>query len=156
MTQFLKKTNLAIQKCEDHIRTHSLEGSEVEFFLAQYLAVVLCGEMHEGILDAVKERAESSNDPAIKVFIPKAASKLLRSIGKNEISGFLRHFGETVSGKFEGKLNEQQISRYSNTVKDRHSVAHTSRGNNVTFRELKESAEIADNILKYIREALEG
>ena len=156
MTQFLKKTSLAIQICENHIRTHNLEGSEVEFYLTQYLAVVLCGEMHQQILEAIKEKAECANDPAIKIFIPNAGSRLLRSIGKNEISGFLKHFGETVSGKFEGKLNEQQISKYSNTVKDRHSVAHISQGNNVTFRELKESAEIADNILKYIREALEG
>jgi hypothetical protein len=151
---FLPRTDLAIQECEQHLVETGALGSPVESYLTQHILVILCAEMQQEIYKLVKHRCSKNTDEYLAKFVETAQEKVLRSVQKAEIAGFLGHFGLSVKEQFNKSISESEISIYNNAVLSRHDVAHRM-GSNTTFEELKSATEIAKRILGSIEVILD-
>lgn len=150
---FLQRTDLAIQDCEQHLIETRAFGSPVESYLTQHILVILCAEMQQEIYKLVKQRCSTNSDQYLMKFIESTQEKVLRSVQKAEIAGFLGYFGLGVKDQFNKSISESEVSIYNNAVLSRHDVAHRM-GSTTTFEELKSATEIAKRILSRIDQIL--
>lgn len=151
---WLNRTSTVIEDCEAIVMNSAVTGSPIESYLVQHALVVLCAEMQQEIYKIVRQRADQTNDQQLSNFISKAAGRVLRSVGKTELAGFVGLFGQNEKEKFNQLLNETAVTKYNNAVNNRHDVAHKS-GVQVTFSELKEAVVAASGILQAIVASLE-
>lgn len=122
-------------------------GSPIESYLVQHALVVLCAEIQQEVYEIVRVRAAQTDDMQLASFVSNAAQRVLRSVGKSELAGFVGHFGQEEKAKFNELLDEAEVTKYNNAVNNRHDVAHRN-GVQVTFSELKDAVSAASNILQ--------
>jgi hypothetical protein len=146
MPQLLLRTNAAVQDCERHLTDSGAFGTEIESYLTQYLLVILCADVQQEMYRLSEERALIANDAALSSFIAASSRKLLRSVRKSEIAGFIEMFGAGCKAKLDNQLDEAEISIYSNAVGLRHDVAHKF-GSSISFLDLKKAVAIAEKLL---------
>ena len=153
MTTRLPRTQLAIQNCRDHIIATNSEGSVIESFLTQHILVVMCAEVEQEIISILERRVSHPSDSELKNFAVAAGKKVLRSIGKKELSGFLNNFGSAAKEHFQNSVSDEKATLYGNVVSNRHKVAHSS-GGNITFRELERGIDAALEVLAAVDTAI--
>jgi hypothetical protein len=146
MSRLLLRTNAALEDCERHLVAVSAVGTEIESYLTQYLLVILCAEVQQELYSLAESRAATAKDEALTSFIALSSRKVLRSVKKSEIAGFLEMFGSGCKEKFNGKIDEPSVVVYDNAVANRHDVAHKN-GSQVTFKELKDAVLMAEKLL---------
>ena len=115
--------------------------------------MVLCAEVQTELYGLVESRAAAAKDEALRSFISLSSRKVLRSVMKSEIAGFLEMFGSGCKEKFNAKIDEHSVVIYNNAVSNRHGVAHNN-GSQVTFKELKEAVVTAEKLLIAAAEAI--
>jgi hypothetical protein len=83
-------------------------GTEIEAYLTQYLVVILCADIQQEIYRLSEERAALISDAGISSFISVTSRKLLRSIKKGEIVGYVAMFGTDCKDKLNSQLPIQK------------------------------------------------
>ena len=150
----LVRTTAIIEDCEAVVSSPEVIGSPIESYLVQHALVVLCAEIQQEIYEIVRARAAQADDHQLANFVSNAAQRVLRSVGKSELAGFVGHFGQQEKTKFNELVDETEVTKYNNAVNNRHDVAHRS-GVQVTFSELKDAVSAASNILQALAVAIE-
>jgi hypothetical protein len=153
MSRLLLRTNVALEDCERHLVSVNAVGTEIESYLTQYLLVILCAEVQQELYSLVEGRAAVAKDHALTSFVSLSSRKVLRSVKKSEIAGFLEMFGAGCKEKFNGKIDDLSVAVYNNAVASRHDVAHKN-GSQVTFKELKDAVTMAEKLLVAAAEAI--
>jgi len=151
------RTETALEESERFLTDNQLMGNPVEAYLSQYLLISLCAEIQQAIYSTVATHF-SKSDASHKLddYVSNSSKKILRSFEKNEIAGYLDHFGTATKDAFNEALTgcDQQIELYSGIVKSRHSVAHDG-GCKKSFREIKAGLLAAEMIVNAVERALE-
>ena len=153
MASILLRTQLAIDNCRGHLDSAEAWGSEIESYLTQHLLVILCADVQQAIYSVLEARADKASDVELKHFALNTGKRVLRSIGKSEIAGFVGYFGSEAKQYLNENVNEMEVTIYNNAVSNRHDVAH-SLGSNITFRELADIMTAAINLIAVIESAI--
>jgi hypothetical protein len=108
MPKILLRTHAAMEDCEKHLQASGAGGTEIEAYLTQYLVVILCADIQQEIYRLSEERAALISDAGISSFISVTSRKLLRSIKKGEIVGYVAMFGTDCKDKLNSQLPIQK------------------------------------------------
>lgn len=152
MEKLLLKTQLAFDSCKQHLETSKTWGSEIESYLTQHILVIMCADVQQEIYRVVENRVDAVKDIPIKNFVVASCKRILRSVGKTEIAGFIGNFGNDAKSHLN-QIEEKTVTIYNNAVSNRHDVAH-STGSNITFRELEDAIEAARKLISLASEAI--
>lgn len=162
MDNFLLKTVQILEECKQHLEDTNNFASSIEKYLTQYVAVIFCADMEEALKQIFVNRIEEGltclTDAQLKEFAFNQLKRLKsNSLDKGDIANHIKTFSPKAKDLFNEQLEEKnrEISFYSNVVKHRHSIAHTSSQNQITFRELEEAVEAAKIILNAMQIALQ-
>jgi succinate dehydrogenase flavin-adding protein (antitoxin of CptAB toxin-antitoxin module) len=162
MDKFLLKTELVLDDCREHLLATNNLDSAIASYLTQYVAVIFCAEMEQNVKkifnDLLEKRVTNLSDKELKEFINNQLKRLKSSsLDKGDIADYIKNFSVSAKERFNEHLQEKdrEISNYSNVVKRRHLVAHTSEQNQVSFRELEKAVEAAKIILNAMQIALQ-
>jgi len=151
----LLRTKNALRECQEHLARTSTDGSIIESYLTQHILVVLSADMQQAIYELLDKKAQQVQQESIRLFVSAAGQALLRSVRKSAISGFVAKFGEAAKDIFDSNLldKDQEITRYSNAIKNRDSVAH-KQGVQITFGELEGAVAAGELLLLAVDRAL--
>src|SRR5436853_519048 len=89
------RTQTALNDCEQHLQDSGAIGSPIESYLTEYLLILMCADMQEAMYKVIEEWADRSGNPSLKEFIAASSRRVLRSVKKSEIAGFVGLFGST-------------------------------------------------------------
>jgi hypothetical protein len=153
MAMALVRTTLALTEVEQHLTSTGVVGSSIEAYLTQYLLILLCAEVQEEVSSIVSSAGSRGCDPVLAEFVGQACNRVLRSVGKDEISKLAGMFGAGPKARLNAALDERAVTSYSNAVGARHQVAHKA-GASVTLREVGEAVAAAGTILAALEAAL--
>lgn len=153
MTGKLLRTKLALDNCRSHLVEANSEGTEIEAYLAQHILVIMCAEIQQELYATLELRLNLSADSNITNFALVAGKKILRSIGKGEVVGFVNNFGGAAKNYMNDNLSDREVALYNNAVSNRHDVAHSS-GSNITFRELDDILDAASKFIDVFKVAI--
>lgn len=153
MESKLLRTQLSVDSCRTHIETAEAWGSEIESYLTQHVLVILCAEVQQEFYSILESRANEAQDTELKNFALMAGKRVLRSIGKSEVAGFVGYFGNEAKEYLNQHVDEREITLYNNAVSSRHDVAH-STGSNITFREIDDILVAARNFIGVFEQAI--
>lgn len=153
---YLLRTRTAFEECKTHIEEEKLSGTPIEFFLTQYLLVLLSSNVQEEItkisIGAITHSPECSY---LEKYVTESIGRLFRSVAKSELAGMLGYFSEDVKNDFNSRLNEIDVSLYSNAISARHKVAHKS-GSDISFIDLENGINGAVKIINAYEAALQN
>lgn len=153
MTTLLVRTRAAVDDCEQHLKDTGASGTEIEAYLTQYVLVVMCAEIEQAVHSILERRVAGTADPDLTRFALSSGQRVLRSVSKNELAGFVGRFGDHAKEKLDSLLDETEVTLYNNAVKARHDIAH-SRGATLTFSELLKALEVADKVIDAVNQAM--
>lgn len=153
MEMLLLRTQLAFDNCQEHLNISNAWGSAIESYLTQHVLVIMCADVQQEIYSVVEKRADMADDVALKNYAVATCKKVLRSIGKGEVAGFVGHFGGDAKEYLNNNIDDEDVTIYNNAVSSRHDVAH-SIGVNVTFRELEDAIKAARKLITVVSEAI--
>ncbi len=153
MEKLLLRTSSAVSEIEDHLKETLSAGTPIEFYLTQHILILLCAEMQQEIHRIVALRVSVLGDEVLKNYVSSTSSKILRSVMKSDIAGFVKMFGDDPKLKFDSLINDNEVTVYNQAVTERHKTAH-SHGAQITFKELKGAIQVAKKILKAVEESI--
>jgi len=119
----------------------------VQNCLAQYLAVVFYSEMEERIAEIISHRLQEYTSSPIGLFLSSNMEKIIRRTQKSDLAELLNVFGEGFKTSFNTKVQETDVSIYSNVITARHNVGHR-QGSNITLAEIEKAVQSANKILE--------
>lgn len=154
MDKVLLRTRAVINDCEKHLESTGAFGSEIEFYLAQHILVILCADVQQEIYQIAESRAVIAGDNELVNYVISSGRRILRSVQKDEIASFIGLFGSQAKDKLNSLVNERDVTLYNNAVRSRHDVAH-KLGAQITIGDLKNTATAATRLLEAVRESLE-
>ncbi len=149
MERLLLRTQLVFDNCQEHLERCNAWGTEIESYLTQHVLVIMCADVQQELYRTLEERAEHTGDAALKNYAIATCKRVLRSIGKSEVAGFVGYFGSDAKEYLNENINDEEITLYNNAVSGRHAIAHQG-GSNITFRELRSVMEAARNFIKIV------
>lgn len=153
MAKVLLRTSAAIEDCESHLSTSGAYGTAIESYLTQHILILLCADIQQDIYRIAEMRADITGDREIVNYVSSTGKRVLRSVQKNEIAGFVGLFGSDAKEALDSLVNESEVTIYNAAVKNRHDVAH-KQGVQITFRELKEIVLVAERLLEAVAKSL--
>lgn len=153
MGSLLLRTQLAFDNCKNHLDESNAWNTEIESYLTQHVLVIMCADVQQEIYKVVEKRVDLADDSAIKNFAVASCKRVLRSVGKSEIAGFVGHFGADAKSYLNNQVEDEIVTNYNNAVTNRHDIAHSS-GSNITFRELETAIEAARALIQAVSEAI--
>jgi len=153
MDKLLLRTQLAFDNCKEHLEKSGALGTEIESYLTQHVLVVLCADVQQELYSTLEKRAEKAGDVALKDYAVATCKRVLRSIGKKEVVGFVGYFGREAKDYLNANVNDVEVQLYNNAVSGRHDVAHKT-GSNITFRELALAMNAARNFINVVSKAI--
>src|SRR6266481_7368207 len=124
----LKPVDDTIVICQGHLGATGCRGTQIDIFLANYLAVQIHSAFQQEIERLLENRANHVGDPALREFMISCVNAIFRSTRISEIAGLLSRFGDKYKEMFK---NEMQIQPRASTswdsiVSHRHGIAHGS------------------------------
>jgi hypothetical protein len=147
-----------MEECKAVLSNPKSSGSSIESYLVQYALIVLCAEIEEKVTDIVKNRAFLTCDESLANFVSTISRRVLRSVKKNELAGFVGYFGKKEQGKFNDffmdDTGQKRVQSYDNAINARHSIAHGGSGVQVTFSELESAISVAQHILQAFEQSI--
>ena len=146
MPEHLSRTQVAFEECKTHLQETKAAGSPVESYLAGHILVLLCADMEQALYRIATRRAQRATDSLLQTFVSNASPRILRSVQKGEIADFLGSFGPDCKTRFNGALEDRDVTRYNNAVQNRHKAAH-GQGSTTAFLELQAIINAAHKIL---------
>ena len=117
------------------------------------MLVVLCAEVQQDIYRLVEDNAKNETTASFQNFVATASKRLLRSVQKGDLAGFLAYFSPDKKSYFNESLDEVKVTLYNNAVQNRHNVAH-SGGSNMTLAEVEAAVNATVHVLEKFQEAL--
>lgn len=153
MGKLLLRTCSAVSDCEDHLRATLTSGTAIEFYLTQHILIILCAEMQQEINKIAESRVSYLGDEGMRSYVLSTSGKILRSVKKTDIAGFVNLFGEKSKSKFNSLIIDNEVTIYNQAVSDRHKTAH-SHGAQITFAELKDAIKVAKKILNAVEKSI--
>ena len=147
----------AIETCDAHIQA-SGSDPEIEAILAQHIASVAYAEFEALIKRMIHERTSRHDDEPLSSFAAVAASRLIRSIKINELSGSLGWFGDDHKKDFSSALADvpEAVAAWNNVLTGRHGLAHEQRTQpTLTLIDVKRDTFRARAILDAYLDAIE-
>lgn len=153
MEKLLLRSQLAFDNCKEHLDESGAWGTEIESYLTQHVLVIMCADIQQEIYGVLERRAEIAGDKSLKNYAIATCKRVLRSIGKTEVAGFVGYFSAEAKEYLNDKFNDEEVTIYNNAVSGRHDVAHKT-GANITFRELGEAMAAARNFIQIVSEAV--
>lgn len=144
-----------LKKCEKHLSSTSMFGTEIENLLTQTILVIMCSEFEQKIKTITEEKCSPITDKSLRDL---CVGTVFRGVKSSGIADLLNCFGVDYKERFkqksmENKDNEVAVTYYNNIVVNRHGVAHSS-GTIMTFKEAKEFYEKGHVVLDFFRDAL--
>lgn len=153
MGNLLLRTQFAFDNCKGHLDTSNAWGSEIESYLTQHVLVIMCADVQQEIYGVVEQRAGMADDADLMNYAVATCKRVLRSIGKSEIAGFIGHFSADAKKYLNDNINDAEVTIYSNAVSGRHNIAHGT-GANITFRELEDAISVARKLIAIVLQAI--
>jgi len=153
MDKLLLRSQLAFDNCQEHLEKSNAWGTEIESYLTQHVLVIMCADIQQELYRVLEQRAEKAGDIPLKTYAVATCKRVLRSIGKSEVAGFVGYFGSNAKEFLDNNIDDKEVTIYNNAVSGRHDVAHKS-GANITFRELEEAMNAARNVIKVVSKAI--
>lgn len=153
MDKLLLRTQLAFDNCQEHLEESKAWGTEIESYLTQHVLVIMCAEIQQELYSVLEARAAKTGDESLKNYAVATGKRVLRSIGKSEVAGFVGYFGGHAKDYLNAHVNDEEVTKYNNAVSGRHDVAHKS-GANITFRELGDAMKAARNVIAIVSESI--
>ncbi|WP_345860623.1 HEPN domain-containing protein [Shewanella algae] len=153
METLLLKTQLAFDNCKAHLDESSAWNTEIESYLTQHVLVIMCADIQQEIYRVVEKRVELAADTGLRSFSAAACKRVLRSVGKSELAGFVGHFGADAKDHLNQQIDDATVTIYNNAVSNRHDVAHSS-GSNITFRELESAITAAKALITAVSDSI--
>lgn len=153
MSKKLLRTKNIYDSCFLHLKESDSWNTEIESYLTQHVLIAMCADIQQEIYTILEKRLSHTEDREVREFAFATGKKILRSIGKSEIAGFVSHFGQRAKEFLNENLDEKEITLYSNAIKNRHDIAHNG-GSNITFKELGSVISAAENFITIIEVCL--
>lgn len=151
----LLRTSAALDEVKEHLAASGAFGTVIEAYLTQYLLVLFSAEMEEELILSLQLRAGQCGDPEIAEFVKKAGGRLLRSVKKEEIAGFVSMFDSTIKERMASSISDAEVGLYNAAILARHKVAH-GPGGQITFTEFAKAVGVARKILACVRDWVPG
>jgi hypothetical protein len=142
-----------IAKCEEYLKAAGADGSEIEFYLTQYLVVRIVAEYEARIKTLIQRRCARGNDDHVKAFVSSSARIVTRDFNIGDIKGYLGRFGEDYAKAFRDVIDADLIQLWDNMYTARQKVAHLT-GFQMTLRELKENYQKTRTVIDSVAMAL--
>lgn len=148
-----------LKLCEQHLTATDTKGSPVERVFVGYILTVAYAEFEKAIKNAVYERCQRENDPALNNYIRKVTDRRIRSIKLSELAGILKQFGDKYSSNFhdareKGSDSDQVQTFWHNLLDNRHAIAHDASVS-ANYTDIQEWIPKAQKVITMFREALE-
>ena len=126
----LKLVDDTISVCESHLVATNTRGSQVDLYLASYLAVHIHSAFEQEIEKMVEDRANHVGDQVLRNFMMSCVDAVFRSTKISEMAGLLNRFGEKYKTHFQNEMKSQQraSTSWDSIVAHRHGTAHESGG----------------------------
>lgn len=126
----LKLVDETIAVVESHLVATNCRGSQIDLYLASYLAVHIHSAFEQEIERMVEDRANQVGDPVLRNFMMSCVDAVFRSTKISEMAGLLNRFGEQYKAQFQGEMKNQQraSTSWDSIVAHRHGTAHESGG----------------------------
>ena len=141
----LVRTAAALEVVKAHLTDGTVNGV-IESFLAQYISVVLYAEMEDTIAKIVRDHIARCSGQAIGLFIQGNMDGIIRRTPKSDIAKLVRQFGDVFREGFDQRINDRDVSLYSNVIAARHAAGHR-QGSNITMTEIELGVAAADAII---------
>lgn len=110
MERLLLRTQLAFDNCQAHLEQSNAWGTEIESYLTQHVLVILCADVQQELYRVLEERAEQNGDGPLKNYAVATCKRVLRSIGKSEVAGFVGYFGTEAKEYLNTHVNEKEVT----------------------------------------------
>lgn len=126
----LKLVDETIAVVESHLVAANCRGSQVDLYLASYLAVHIHSAFEQEIERMVEDRANQVGDPVLRNFMMSCVDAVFRSTKISEMAGLLNRFGEQYKSQFQNEMKIQQraSTSWDSIVAHRHGTAHETGG----------------------------
>lgn len=112
-----------IDVCKEHVDKTGSQGSLIENILIRFLIVHICGEYEKEIKRIIVERAKKTGDKELASYL--ARTKGIKALTVHSMKGdVLGKFNPQYVELFDSIVPAESITRYSNIVTNRHSIAH--------------------------------
>ncbi|MEO1237252.1 MAG: hypothetical protein AAFX76_10740 [Planctomycetota bacterium] len=151
----LLKSETALEDIQDHLKEYDLVGSPVESYLAQFLVVVFSSEIEDIVRVLTQEKVRSLGGEKLIPFFESMSKKLLRSVQKSELSGYLGNFGEDVKQDFKHGCDDNDVRLFDIVIRARHRVSHTT-GTQVSLNDVVQGIDAGHRIMGAFESALLG
>lgn len=149
------KAENAINVCKQHIINQPDQNSEIEYYLTNYLLILISSSFEEEFERLFIERAKRSQDPWVISYFEKEIPNLLKSVGIGKLSEFIGKFGTQYKQQFVDKVSTQSIATYySLLITNRHNVAHETSTVTVTLNETINAFYQSKQIISIVEEIL--
>ena len=139
----LNKTELVIEELNS-VATDA-PNTAVEAYVAQFAAIQFCAEMQLRLTEIATNRADA-HFPKAKQLSRSACDKMLRSVKKSEIAGFLGNFSDLCKEQFNANVEDRTSNIYNKVVLARHNIAH-GKSSDVTPDDVVQGLAAAEMIL---------
>ena len=153
----LPQVDNTIAICEKHLASANCKGSQIDLFLASYLAVNIHSAFEQEIERMIEARANHVGDPVLRQFMVSCTDAIFRSTKISEIGGLLNRFGTEYKTLFQAEMKKD--TRASNSwdsfVSHRHGIAHDS-GSQVFIHEIVEYYNHGHIVLDAFKIAIEA
>jgi len=155
-----RNLDFVIKRCEEHLDSANMRGTEIENYFVQYLLVRIWAEYEARITALLNRRCTRITDSHLKAFIRDAAKKSFRKFSIREIGDILDRFGSDYSKAFNDsamKSTPQQMAphiAWDNIYTNRNAVAHQA-GAQMSLGDLKKNYAASLAVLDALVIALE-
>lgn len=141
----LVRTRAAFELIQANILAN---GSDkfIQNCLAQYLAITFYAEMEERVAEVISFHLRRFTGSRIGQFLSSNMENMIGRVPKSDMAKLLGLLGEDFKQKFNGQIQEREVSLYSNVIQARHAVGH-KHGSEIDLSEILSAIEAADKIL---------
>lgn len=146
----LDKTELVIEEMDNALDAD--ETAAIGAYVAQFAAIQFCAEMQTK-LKTIVQRSAAIHFPAAREFSGNACDRLLRSVKKSELAGFLGQFSGDIKEHFNSKVDDRVAGIYNRVVLARHDIAH-GKISDITPEDIRSGVGAATAVLSAFDEAL--
>lgn len=153
MSTIFLRTKTAYSECDQHLSSTNSQDTPIESYLTQHVLVLLCAEMQIEMYKIVEEKARTIENANIEAYINTSVRRILRSVRKDEIATLVGMFGTICKETLNANIDDVEVTRYNNAVKDRHGIAHNV-GTDVSFEETAVAIISAEKLLQAVKIAL--
>ena len=137
--------NDIISKCENHLYDTETSGTDIEYFLTEFLLITIHREYELYIKNCIINKISKSNGDDEVISYVENLIKYKSGIKLDLIKQILKSFNENYVKKFTDVINDSEIRSYCGITSSRITVAHKEPVD-ITISDLKDWHALAKNI----------